>query len=180
VHMRYLTILFLLWCFSVPSLGSADIYTWVDDSGTVHFTDDAAKIPELYWDRVEKKKTPTEEHQKSLDVGKRLNRRAKRERTDRFGRRESWWKERAAKWWAQLEEATSQHERLTKEIQDAKMVLDKARNDGKRRRYRRTIRNLQKEDEKYKAQIEEARHMLNEVLLEEAKLADADPLWLRP
>ncbi len=58
--------------------------------------------------------------------------------------------------------------------------MDEARNDGKRRRYRRKIKRLQKEDEKYKAQIDEAKHMLNDVLLDEARIADADPSWLRP
>jgi hypothetical protein len=177
--LRYLHVLFFF-CLLATSVRAAEIYTWVDDSGTVHFTDDAAKVPEPYWDRVEKKKVIKEERQKPLDERGSLKRQAKRERTDRFGRRESWWKDRAAKWWAQLEEATSQHDRITSEIQDAQMILDKARNDGKRRRSRRKINNLQKEDEKYKVQIEKARHMLNEVLLEEATLADADPSWLRP
>jgi hypothetical protein len=177
--LRYLHVLFFF-CLLAASVRAAEIYTWVDDSGTVHFTDDAAKVPEPYWDCVEKKKVIKEERQKPLDEREPLKRQARGERTDRFGRRESWWKDRAAKWWAQLEQATSQHDRIMSEIQDAQMILDKARNDGKRRRYRRKIKNLQKEDEKYKAQIEKARHMLNEVLLEEATLADADPSWLRP
>ena len=99
---------------------------------------------------------------------------------DRFGRRESWWRDRASKWWTRLESATSEHQRITKEIEEAEKVLDEARNDGKRRRYRRKIKSLRKEDEKYKAQIDEARHMLNDVLLDEARIADADPSWLRP
>ena len=78
------------------------------------------------------------------------------------------------------EDATSQHQRITKEIEEAGKVLYKARNDGKRRRYRRKIKRLQKEDEKFKARIDEAKHMLNNVLLEEAKMASADPSWLRP
>jgi hypothetical protein len=80
----------------------------------------------------------------------------------------------------QLENATSQHLRVTKEIEEAEKVLDKARNDGKRRRYRRKIGRLREEDEKYKAEIDEAKHMLNDVLLDEARMTDADPSWLRP
>ncbi len=152
----------------------------MDDSGTVHFTDDPVKVPEKYWDRVEEKKADKEEGREPLDEGKKPRRQFQREPTDRFGRRESWWRDRASKWWVQMENATSQHQRITKEIEEAKRVMDKARNDGKRRRYRRKIERLQKEDKLYKAQIEEAKYMLNNALLDEANMAGADPSWLRP
>lgn len=32
----------------VPPLASADIYRWVDDGGTAHFTDDVSNIPAAY------------------------------------------------------------------------------------------------------------------------------------
>lgn len=180
MNMRYLQILVGLFCLCATSFSYAQVYKWVDDSGTVHFTDDPAKVPGHYWDRVEERKTIKEEGQNPPDEGKWLKRRVQREPTDRFGRRESWWRDRASKWWDQLENATSQHQRITKEIEEAEKVLGKARNDGKRRRYRRKIKRLRKEDEKYKAQIAEAKHMLNDVLLDEARIADADPSWLRP
>ena len=172
--MRCLKILLGLSCLFVVSFSYAQVYKWVDDSGTVHFADDPAKVPEEYWDRIEKRKTIKEEGRQPSE------RRVHREPTDRFGRRKSWWRDRASKWWAQLENASSQHERITKEIEEARNVLNEARNDGKRRRYRRKIKGLQEEDEKYKAQIEEARHMLNDVLLDEARMAGADPSWLQP
>ncbi len=180
MNMKYLQILLGLFCLLATSFSNAQVYKWVDDSGTIHLTDDPAKVPEHYWDRVEEKTIIKEEGQKPSDEGKRTERRVQRERTDRFGRRESWWRDRASKWWVQLENATSQHQRITKEIEEARKILDKARNDGKRRRYRRKIKRLQEEDEKYKAQIAEAKHMLNDVLLDEARTADADPSWLRP
>ena len=180
MNMRYLQILLGLFCLLATSYSNAQVYKWVDDSGTIHLTDDPAKVPEHYWDRVEEKKTIKEEGKKPSDEGKGPKRRVQREPTDRFGRRESWWRDRASKWWDQLENATSQHQRITKEIEEAEKVLGKARNDGKRRRYRRKIKRLREEDEKYKAQIAEAKHMLNDVLLDEARIADADPSWLRP
>jgi hypothetical protein len=178
--MRFLKILLGLCCLLAISPSYAQVYKWVDDSGTVHFTDDPAKVPEDYWDRVEEKKTVKEQGRKPSDKGTASKRRVEREPTDRFGRRQSWWRDRASKWWTQLENATSQHEKIIKTIEEARKVLDEARNDGKRRRYRREIKRLQEEDEKYKAQIEEARHMLNNVLLDEARMAGADPSWLRP
>lgn len=178
--MRFFTILLGLCCLLAVSISYAKVYKWVDDSGTVHFTDDPAKVPEQYWDRVEEKKAVKEEGPKPSDRGTASKRRIESEPTDRFGRRESWWRDRASKWWTQLQNATSQHERIIREIEEARKILDEARNDGKRRRYRREIKRLQEEDEKYKAQMEEARHMLNNVLLDEARMAGADPSWLRP
>ena len=180
MNTRFFPVLLGLYCLLAASFTYAKVYKWVDDSGTVHFTDDAAKVPGHYWDRVEEKKIIKEKSPTAPEGRKWRNRRVQREPTDRFGRRQSWWRDRASKWWVQLEEATSQHQRITKEIEEARMVLEKARNDGKRRRYRRKIKRLQKEGEKYNGQIEQAKHMLNEVLLEEAKMADADPTWLRP
>jgi hypothetical protein len=180
MNTRYLQALFGLFCLLAASFSYGQVYKWVDDSGTIHFTDDPAKVPEHYWDRVEEKKTIEKEGQTPSLEGKWPKRRVQREPTDRFGRRESWWRDRASKWWVQLENATSQHLRVTKEIEEAEKVLDKARNDGKRRRYRRKIGRLREEDEKYKAEIDEAKHMLNDVLLDEARMTDADPSWLRP
>jgi hypothetical protein len=180
MNMRYLHVLLGLLCLLATSSSYAQVYKWVDDSGTIHFSDDPAKVPEYYWDRVEEDKTIKKEGQKPSEEEKRPRRRIQREPTDRFGRRESWWNDRASKWWVQLENATSQHQKITKEIGEAENVLDKARNDGKRRRYRRKIKRLRKEDEKYKAQMDKAKHMLNDVLLEEARMAGADPSWLRP
>ena len=180
MKIRCLQILFGLYYLLASSFSYAQVYKWIDDSGTVHFTDDSAKVPDQYWDRVEEKKAVEEEGRKPSDEGELLRKRAQREPTDRFGRRESWWRDRASKWWVQLENATSQRQRISREIEEARQILDKARNDGKRRRYRRKIERLEKEDNHNKAQIEEARHMLNHVLLDEARMTGADPSWLRP
>jgi clan AA aspartic protease (TIGR02281 family) len=37
----------------------AEMYKWVDEKGTVHFTDDISSIPEKYREDVEERKTPT-------------------------------------------------------------------------------------------------------------------------
>ena len=44
--------------FITPSYG--DMYKWVDEKGTVHFTDDISKIPEKYQPDAELRKTPQE------------------------------------------------------------------------------------------------------------------------
>ena len=43
----------------VPS-GYGEMYKWVDEKGTVHFTDDLSKIPEKYRQDAETRKPPKE------------------------------------------------------------------------------------------------------------------------
>jgi hypothetical protein len=38
----------------IPFLVHAEVYKWVDEKGTVHFTDDNSRIPEKYGQQVEK------------------------------------------------------------------------------------------------------------------------------
>ena len=37
-----------------------DVYKWVDEKGTVHFSEDESGVPEKYRDQLEKKSLPEE------------------------------------------------------------------------------------------------------------------------
>ena len=37
-----------------------EVYRWVDEQGTVHFTDDLGQVPEKYRDKIQKKEPPKE------------------------------------------------------------------------------------------------------------------------
>jgi len=50
-------LLTILIALALPA--SAEMYKWVDEKGTVHFTDDISSIPEKYREDVEERKTPT-------------------------------------------------------------------------------------------------------------------------
>ncbi len=50
-------LLSILIAFALPA--SAEMYKWVDEKGTVHFTDDISSIPEKYRENVEERKTQT-------------------------------------------------------------------------------------------------------------------------
>ena len=50
-------LLTILIALALPA--SAEMYKWVDEKGTVHFTDDISSIPEKYREEVEERKTPT-------------------------------------------------------------------------------------------------------------------------
>ncbi len=49
-------VLTILIALALPA--SAEMYKWVDEKGTVHFTDDISSIPEKYREDVEERKTP--------------------------------------------------------------------------------------------------------------------------
>jgi hypothetical protein len=42
----------------IPFLVHAEVYKWVDEKGTVHFTDDNSRIPEKYGQQAEKRSFP--------------------------------------------------------------------------------------------------------------------------
>lgn len=43
-----------------PFLFSGEVYRWTDEKGTIHFTDDASKIPEEHSEQAERIKVPEE------------------------------------------------------------------------------------------------------------------------
>jgi clan AA aspartic protease (TIGR02281 family) len=49
-------LLTILIALTLPA--SAEMYKWVDEKGTVHFTDDLSSIPEKYREDIEERKTP--------------------------------------------------------------------------------------------------------------------------
>ncbi len=53
---RILLLMTILVALALPA--GAEMYKWVDDKGTVHFTDDLSSIPEKYRGDVELRKTP--------------------------------------------------------------------------------------------------------------------------
>ena len=57
--MRFIILLIILLTVLVPS-SYAEMYKWVDEKGTVHFTDDLSSIPEKYRPDAETRKPPKE------------------------------------------------------------------------------------------------------------------------
>jgi hypothetical protein len=59
MKMRHI-VLFVAILIGIASLAFGDMYKWVDEKGTVHFTDDYFKIPERYRTEVESREVPKE------------------------------------------------------------------------------------------------------------------------
>jgi len=51
--MNKLLIIFLLLLFLLPHFASAEIYKWINEDGSIGFTDEINKVPEQYRNKVE-------------------------------------------------------------------------------------------------------------------------------
>ena len=60
MQSKVLLAAFIISFLAIPFLTHAEIYKWVDDKGTVHFTDDYSTIPEKYLSSVEVQGSPKE------------------------------------------------------------------------------------------------------------------------
>ena len=52
--------LFVIFFVALGFPAYAEMYKWVDEKGTVHFTDDLSKIPEKHRSDADSRKTPAE------------------------------------------------------------------------------------------------------------------------
>jgi len=81
-----MTIIFSL--LFISQLSHAEIYKWVDEKGTVHFTEDPATIPEKYWDKAKSRTTeedlmtPEEKIRAKQKYEEEVRERLKREKKD--------------------------------------------------------------------------------------------------
>jgi hypothetical protein len=184
--MKKLGCLMLMgWMILFGSAFGQQIYQWVDEKGTVHFTDDISLVPEKYQDQVKEKKTP-KEPASSPPVTQTRDKAPKEpqeatEKKDILGRGEDWWREKAMEWKqkmikAQKDFAAAQTalKAKEKELEDAKF---------KPKSFQRKLQDEKKvlEDKmnEQKKQVDEAKNMLEKVLPKQAEEYRADPSWLK-
>jgi hypothetical protein len=104
---------------TVPFLVHAEVYKWIDDKGTICFTDDHSNIPPTYQDRlkleirkdIQGQEPPPLEPQKIIPRSKEEAKTAsvqetKEEKRDARGMSEDYWRDRVRPWKKQLEETT--------------------------------------------------------------------------
>jgi hypothetical protein len=48
----------LILCFTIPCIVNAEVFKWIDEKGTLHFSDDESAIPEKYREQAEKVTLP--------------------------------------------------------------------------------------------------------------------------
>ena len=170
--------------------GGQETYQWVDEKGTVHFTDDVGKIPEKYQDQVKKKETPPEPApapapsssiKSPTDKARPAPEAAGVEKKDILGRGEDWWRDKAMEWKQKLIKAQKDYA----DAQTALKAKDKELEDAKfkpksfQRKLQDEIKILEEKVNAQKNQVDEAKNMLEKVLPRQAEEYRADPSWVR-
>ena len=180
-----LLILIGLIFYCASSLGQ-EIYQWVDEKGTVHFTDDPGQIPEKYQDQVQKRKTPGEPPTPSSikspkDKPAPEPDTADVEKKDLLGRGEEWWRGKAMEWREKLNKAQKDYEAAQTALKAKEKELEQSiyKPDSFKRRLQAEIKVLEEKANEQKKQLDEAKNMLEKVLPKQAEEYRADPSWVR-
>ena len=167
----------------IPFLIHAEFYKWIDEKGTIHFTDDYSKVPPSYRDQIEIEKDIQEE--KIPLPTQEITPRSKEEETRRdiYGRDEAMWREKVRPWKEQFQEAIANFKNAHENFMEKIERLCQRRYGGRSTRswYKFKIIELDRlriERAKYEAQIVEANEMLKK-LEKEAEESKADPDWLK-
>jgi tetratricopeptide (TPR) repeat protein len=165
----------------IPFLIHAEVYKWVDDKGTIHFTDDYSNIPSSYREQlkveirrgIQEEETPLEP-QKII-----LRSKEEQAKTDLYRQEEAWWRGKVSPWKKQLNEASENYELTNKEFlgESSNLIIRKF---GSHQQFKSTILRMDRikeERSKHEAQIIEAEGMLEKVT-RQAEESKADPSWL--
>lgn len=160
----------ILLLFFANFLSAAEVYRWVDENGTPHFTDSPSKIPPAFRKRATIEEIgpatiiePIAPFEYSDPV----------QQTDLNGHDQQWWRNQVRQWTEKKEEAALK-------LSEAEGELGKIEHGNEMITSRMAERNhLLKEIEKQQQALREAEEMIRTVLPEEARKAGAPPGWLR-
>jgi len=175
--------LLLIFCVSLAiltaDLSYGQVFKWVDDNGTVHFTDDFLQIPGKYRSKSEKIGVPeggTEpKEQSEASPAKKKEEPYK----DRMGRGEEYWRDKIGFWNKKLATAQDKMETLRQKYNDLTDKYNASKGMGDRATIRNERDQIRSEIDLCKQQVEEARTMLDRKIPEEAELYKAKPEWVR-
>jgi chromosome segregation ATPase len=184
--MKRTMLIILVGMITLPFVaGGQQIYQWVDEKGTVHFTDDISLVPEKYQDQIKEKKIPkepaspppvTSTRDKALKEPQEAT-----ERKDILGRGEDWWRDKAREWKEKLTKSQKNYEAAVAALKAKEKELEDAKFKPKsfQRRLQDEVKALEGKMNEQKRQVEEAKNMLEKVLPKQAEDYRADPSWLR-
>jgi len=161
-----------------PELSFAQAYKWIDEKGSIHFTDDILQVPERYRSEVEKiglpeEKAPAIAEDKSPPKGKGNTSK------DRFGRGEEFWRARADEWRKKLKTLQERLDALRVKYNELTERFNDSKSSVERANLRKERDQIKSEMDQSKNQLEEAKVMLEKKIPEEAELAQAKPEWIK-
>jgi hypothetical protein len=173
-----------------------EVYRWVDEKGTVHFTDDLGQIPEKYRGQFQKERPPEEpppaqpsppqsiQGPKSTEGEREIKPTpgSATEEKDILGRGEEWWRAKAREWNDKLINAQKNYENAYSEWKAKEQELEnsKFKPDSLKRKLRAEIKSLEEKAGDFEKQVEEAKNMIEKVLPKQAQEDRANPEWLKP
>jgi len=150
----------------------ADFYRYVDRDGKEFFTNDVKQIPPQYRSSASLLKTDDSRvsiGDKPADTGKSTG--AMKERKDKNGKGERYWRGRADKLRMKLRDQQDDYDLVLKQLDDPEQKTS----GGKKK----SRSNLIKKKQKLEKDMAKTRRKLEVDLPEEARRADAYPGWIR-
>ena len=182
--MKRTMLFILIGMITLPLIaGSQEIYQWVDEKGTVHFTDDVSQVPEKYQDQVKKTKTPPEpKPSPSIRLDRdRVPPAPEAEKKDILGRGEEWWRNKASEWNEKLKNAKKNYDTAQAAVKEKQKELEQSiyKPHSFRRKLEAEIKVLEDKVNEQKKQMDEAKNMLEKVLPRQAEEYRADPSWVK-
>jgi hypothetical protein len=173
-----------------------EVYRWVDEQGTVHFTDDLGQVPEKYRDKIQKKEPPKEPPitqpippqpappqplapPTGMEVEKGSG--ATPRQKDILGRGEEWWRAKVNEWNEKLKTAQRNYENTYSEWKSKENELEssKFKPDSVKRKLKAEIKDREEKTKDWEKQMNEAKDMLENVLPKQAQDYQANPEWLK-
>jgi len=187
---RNLIVIAALLLFSSFAFGQ-EVYRWVDEQGTVHFTDDLGQVPEKYRDKIQKKEPPKEPPiiqpippqplapPTGMEVEKGSG--APPRQKDILGRGEEWWRAKVNEWNEKLKTAQRNYENNYSEWKSKEQELEasKFKPDSVKRKLKAEIKDLEEKTKDWEKQMDEAKNMLENILPKQAQDYQANPEWLK-
>jgi hypothetical protein len=192
---RSLIVIAALLLFSSAAFGQ-EVYRWVDEQGTVHFTDDLGQVPEKYRDKIQKKEPPKEPPitqpippqpappqplapPTGMEVEKGSG--ATPRQKDILGRGEEWWRAKVNEWNEKLKTAQRNYENTYSEWKSKENELEssKFKPDSVKRKLKAEIKDREEKTKDWEKQMNEAKDMLENVLPKQAQDYQANPEWLK-
>ena len=178
--------------FSVLAFGK-EVYKWVDEKGTAHFTDDLGQVPEKYRPQIQKEKPLKElppvppispssmEPPKPMEPGKEIGVLPGPGQKDALGRGEEWWRAKADEWNEKLKTSRRNYEITYNERKAKEQELETSisKPDSFKRKLKAEIKALEEKVKDWEKQIEEAKNMIENVLPKQARDYRANPDWLK-
>jgi hypothetical protein len=190
IMKRAIILIYFLSILAVSTAKGQEIYQWVDEKGTIHFTDDLTLVPEKFRDQVHRKRLPqepspspsTSPFPRPQEMERRPSSQPSPDQRDLLGRDEQWWREKVKEWENKFQNAQKNYEKAYQALRAKEKELEDStfKPNSVKRRMKAEIKELEEKAKAAEKEVEEAKRMLEKVLPGQAEEDRADPKWLKP